>query len=261
MKRTITALFICLGLLVGSAATRASWQERFKFSGDFRYRHEQIKKEDSETRDRQRIRARIAVKAKVVDGLTFNCRLASGSSDPVSTNQTLDGGFSTKGIWLDRAYFHYNPTDTCFHLMGGKVKNPLHNAGGAGLLWDGDLNPEGLVIQAKPEFGAVSLFVTGTYFWVEERSSDDDSFLMGAQAGVNIDMGAAKLTVGAGYYGYSECEGNATFVDAGDSFGNSVDTNDAYIMDYNELEAFMELGVKAGPLPLKYQSMRLGDHW
>ena len=39
--------------------------------------------------------ARVSLDADVTEGVKAKFRLASGSSDPVSSNQTLDGGFSS----------------------------------------------------------------------------------------------------------------------------------------------------------------------
>src|SRR3546814_12514823 len=66
------------------------------------------------TRDRNNrinIRARIGLTAHVTDGVTAGVRLASGNDDsPVSTTQSLGGGFGNKDIWLDRACVALPPT-------------------------------------------------------------------------------------------------------------------------------------------------------
>ncbi|RKX17023.1 MAG: hypothetical protein DRP51_11545, partial [Candidatus Zixiibacteriota bacterium] len=87
----------------------ADWWENVKVKGDFRYRHEMINKEDKDVRHRNRIRARLAVEAKVNDEMKTVIQLATGSEDPASTNQTLDNAFTTKNIGLDLAYFEYKP--------------------------------------------------------------------------------------------------------------------------------------------------------
>ena len=105
------------------------WAEKVKLSGDFRYRHETIEAENDgkPDRHRNRIRARLGLKAKVNDEWSLGFRLAGGSEDPVSTNQTLSGSFSSKGFWIDRAYFDYHPTAIeNLHVVAGKMGNPFY---------------------------------------------------------------------------------------------------------------------------------------
>lgn len=89
------------------------WIEKIKFSGDLRYRHETIDEESggdwNDGHNRNRIRARLMMNAAVNDEWDVGVRIASGSEDPVSTNQTLSGGFTSKDIWLDMAYLDYHP--------------------------------------------------------------------------------------------------------------------------------------------------------
>ncbi len=114
--------------------TSASWVERIKWSGDFRYRHESIDEETTgsvrwkDGRNRHRIRARLMLEAVLNDEWGVGFRLASGSADPTSTNQTLDDSFSSKDIWLDLAYFDYHPAAVKgLNVYGGKMKNPKPN--------------------------------------------------------------------------------------------------------------------------------------
>ena len=83
---------------------RLSWAEKIKWKGDFRYRYEDIEEDGKDDRDRNRIRARPALVAKTSDTTEVGFGLATGGDDPVSTNQTLGGGGSTKDVRLDLAY-------------------------------------------------------------------------------------------------------------------------------------------------------------
>ncbi|MBN1552334.1 putative porin [bacterium] len=244
----LTGAIVMAGtLLVGS---KASWTDNIDLKGDLRYRHESIDQEGKETRDRHRIRARLELKAKANDKLDVGLRFASGSSDPVSTNQTLGEGFSSKSAWLDLAYFDWHPTD-CFSLMGGKMKNPFYTPGKNQLIWDGDLNPEGMALDVTMKKSMVELFLTGGGFWVEERKAYDDSMLYGIQAGLKVNMGKkAHIRFGGSYYTYSEAKGWAPFFDAGDSFGNSTDEDGLYAVDFSLVEAFADMEFPVGSLPL-----------
>ena len=182
-------------------------------------------------------------------------RLASGSSDPVSTNQTLDGGFSSKNIWLDQAYFNWHPS-SLLNVLGGKVKNPFFTPGKTELLWDGDLNPEGMALMIHHRTDSFGFFLNAGGFWITERKADDDSMLYGAQLGLELmPSDSFKVTLGGSVFSYTEVKDYAPFYDAGDSFGNSVTTDsemDAiyYATDFTEMEGFLELGMKLGNLPL-----------
>ena len=154
-------------------STSSSWPDRIKFSGDFRYREEYIDQENKETRNRNRIRLRLAAKAQVNDRLDMNFRLATGVDDPASGNQTLDGGFNTKDFGLDRAYFNYKMTDA-LTLTAGKMKNPAYKAGKNQVIWDNDVNPEGVAIQLDSNGWKGN--VVG--YAIEEFSSSDDILML-----------------------------------------------------------------------------------
>ena len=164
-------------------ATRksGSWTETVKLKGDFRYRYENIDAERSDTRERNRIRARVAVTAKPADNVEVGIGLASGSDDAVSTNQTLGGGGSTKDINLDLAYFKWQAKPG-FNVIGGKMKNVFYRPAGHGLLWDGDYRPEGIGFT----FARGSYFITTAANFLESDTKKDNSkTAYGFQTGFN----------------------------------------------------------------------------
>ena len=170
--RIFTAVFLVI-IFCFSAPTIAddeSWTDRLAFKSDLRLRYEGIDEEGEQNRDRMRIRARVGLDAKIQEDLKFVFRLATGGDNPVSTNQTLDGSFSTKDIGVDLAYVDWQVNDV-IAINAGKMKNPMFRAGSAPLIWDGDLNPEG--IAAK--FGSGVLFGTMAAFSIDERSTEVDT--------------------------------------------------------------------------------------
>lgn len=171
--------------------------------------------------------------------------LASGSANPVSRNVTFDGGFSTKDIGFELAYVDWAASDG-LHVYGGKMKNPLFSAGKVPLIWDGDLNPEGFAAT----YTSGKFFGTLAGFSVEERSSSDDSLLYAVQGGAKFDVSEGyKLTVGAGYFGYTDTVGNSPFFN-GRSKGNTVDGSGNYVFDYENTEVFAQLDTKVSGWPL-----------
>lgn len=235
---------LLLAGLPDAYAQEEAWSDRLSFSGDFRLRYEGIDEEGEDERNRMRFRGRLGLSASVYEDVTVVLRFATGGNNPVSANQTFDEGFSTKDIGVDRAYVQWQATEE-LTVFGGKMKNPLFRAGGAQLIWDNDLNPEGLAAS----FDSGAFFGNAGVFWPEERSSADDSLLYAAQAGTRFDAGAGELTVGVGYLGYTEAAGNAPFFD-GDPGGNSVDANGDYLFDYRNVELFAQYDMRVGDWPL-----------
>ncbi len=238
-----------------------AWIEKVSFYGDFRYRYEYIDAEGSSSdRHRNRIRARIGLKGKVNDEMSVNVRLASGSSDPASTNQTLDGGFSSKDLWLDRAYLKWEPAGMAgWAFLFGKMGNPFYKPGKSQLIWDDDVNPEGVAAQYTGDLGeGLGLFVNAGGMWVEENSSDADASLWGIQGGLEHDLNGSNLTWGAGYFKYGNIKNSKTFFDSEDGFGNStyiITNSDGvdetyYMHDYELFEAFAAYDTSLGDTPL-----------
>lgn len=231
---------------VAAAPAIASWTDRIKMKGDFRYRHESIDAEFADDkRHRNRIRARPALTAQVNDSVSVGFGLATGGDNPTSTNQTLGDSFTSKSINLDLAYFDWETPLDGLSVVGGKYKNPLHRAGGNGLLWDSDLRPEGMI--GRYEISGFRL--TGLLNWVTE-SSGKDNLAFGGQADWSTSFGDNKLLLGAGYYDLSSVEGQEVPID-GDSLGNSVDAMNRYLYGYQELELFGEFTFSLGDAPTK----------
>lgn len=248
-SRLLAMSFFSLAFCFSTATVAAeeSWTDRIDLKGDTRLRYEGIDEEGESNRDRMRLRARFGLTAKIQDDLKFVFQLATGGDNPVSTNQTLDSSFSTKDIGLDLAYVDWRVNDAV-SVSAGKMKNPLFRAGKAPLIWDGDLNPEG--VAAK--FSSGMLFGTAAIFAVEERSSEGDSMLYAAQAGVKVELGdVGKLTTGLGYFSYTNTMGYEPFHN-GRPRGNSVDVDGNYLFDYENIEVFGQLdtAVKDWPLML-----------
>ena len=216
-----------------------------RFAGDLRYRHEAINEEGEAERQRQRIRARFGVTADVADNVRLGLTLATGGDDPVSANQTLDTGFSRKPIGVDRAFFSWAATEQ-LTFTGGKMANPFYRPGNHHLIYDSDLNPEGLALR----YNGGNWFANYAGLWVEERGDADDSIMLAGQLGYRHarDSGM-RVTAGIGFYDYLETQGQTPFWN-GDPTGNRVDAAGNYVNDFNIAQLFGELKFRAGELPL-----------
>ncbi len=192
-------LNVILVLLVAATATAGQLTENIKFKGDFRLRHEMIDQEGSEIRNRERFRMRLGMTTQVNEDIKVNFGIASGSDDPVSTNQTLGDGFSSKGLVIDIASFDYAVAKG-ISFTGGKMKNPFYMPVKTELVWDSDLRPEGVVFNYKS--GAI--FATSGVFSIEERSDDINAALYAAQAGMSFDINSMELKIGGSWFNYSK---------------------------------------------------------
>ena len=223
------------------------WTDTISVSGDLRARYESFDIDGREDRERSRVRARIALKARPTDNTEVAIGIASGGDDPVSTNQTLGNGGSTKDVRLDIAYFkwHARPGLT---LTGGKMKNPFFKPGDNGLLWDRDLRPEGIATT----YSVNNLFVnSGLLFLESDTRRSNSRIAYGFQTGYKGKVRASKLTAGISYFKLG-AEGQGAWYDD-DFFGNTVTCEDAdcvYANDFEELELFAELKTAVGRHPL-----------
>ena len=87
------------------------WVQNTAFKGDFRLRYQHEERDDTGNpeRDRFRFRWRVGADSKINDQWKAGFRLASGSSDPRSTNQTFEDQFESKSVQIDQAYATYKP--------------------------------------------------------------------------------------------------------------------------------------------------------
>jgi hypothetical protein len=172
-----------------------SWAERIRWSGDFRYRYENIDVEDKDSRNRSRIRARTHLEADLSPTLQVGIGLATGGDDPVSSNQTIGGGGTSKDVKLDLAYFDWSGLENT-HVVGGKVKNFLVRPAKKGLRWDGDWRPEGLGLIWDNDF----IFAQALGTWLEGDSKNGTEFAWAVQGGFNFKTGDfGKMKIGGGY--------------------------------------------------------------
>ena len=110
---------------------------------------------DNTQRNRFRYRLRLGLRGILVDDWFFGLRLET-STNPRSTNVTfgddsgVNGPFSKDSdrISVGQAYFGYKGVRD-LTLTAGKIQNPFITTS---MVWDGDINPEGLAEQWKHTF-------------------------------------------------------------------------------------------------------------
>lgn len=214
--------------------TMPDWVSRISFAGDFRLRYEgnffdegnypffpdvnAINQAGGVTttdgfpllnstvdRTRYRYRARLGINAQLSDQVFMGITLASGSdSGAVSTNETLGDYFNKDDIWIDKAYLRYEPIKGVA-LIGGRMPNPFYTTD---LVWDPDINPEGVALDGEHAFGPLSVFGTVAYLPLQERELDgDDRYLYAGQLGAKYALGdSVNVTAAAAYYNFENIQ-------------------------------------------------------
>ena len=259
MRRiALFALLVCV--LAPAIANAAEWYEKLKLKGDVRFRNELIRQEKLGTGDaviqqgdnfRWRIRARLVADAEINEAWSATIGLASGSDDPVSTNQTLSSGFSRKPINIDLAYADFHPKQVPgMNMNAGKMRFPFEQADKTQLVWDNDLTPEGIALKYKHKAGEkADIFMNAAAFYVTDSDPDNEQWMSGGQAGFNMKPSAkVGVMAGAGYFSFQRTKGMPGFYKADKFAGNStmtVGSGKGYLSEFKEFEALGVLDIKA----------------
>ena len=216
--------------------------ERIDWFGDLRFRYE-IKNranDNSLANDtdghldtaRPRVRLRFGAKAHVYKNLDLIFRLSTGGTSSTSGNQTLGQTFGQKAINVNLAYASFKPTIWGLNglaLDGGKVKNKFMKSG---VVWDNDVNFEGLTESYDKKFGDTKLrLVLGQYFLEETDRTPttggsqpvDDPWIVAWQGQLYQNTSIGKFKFALAFYDYQNLTDNAVTnqLGAGDGQRNS----------------------------------------
>jgi len=228
-----------------------SWVPNFTWKGDLRYRNENIDQQYAAERNRDRIRLRAGFVAKVNDTLKTELQLASAEGgDPRSSNQTLTGENTRKPLYIDLAYAEWQPLPD-WKFTAGKMKYPWVRAGQS-VLFDGDVNPEGLAVN----FAHGDFFASTFYNILEERSTAGESTMFGGQIGWKPVVGPGRLTLAVSGFDFNSVQHRNPFFNAA-SNGNSTTTVGCFAgqspclsNDYNLIEGIADYTVTVAGRPL-----------
>jgi len=179
-----------------------------KISGDVRIRYEGRSGEvagDELSRDRMRYRLRAGLAGKMAHNWNWGIRLetSSGSrSSNVTMGDDAAGPFAKNSdtLYVGQVFAQFTPTPE-WTFTAGRMANPLvTNA----MVWDGDINPEGLVEQFKRRAGKAEFGVTFAQFLYNAANTQN---LIGVVNNVE-DLG---LFAYQGSFKYFTAEGTANF--------------------------------------------------
>ena len=267
----------------GSAAALPAWADGLKMGGDFRLRYEGINESNEANRDRNRFRFRLryGIEKQLNQDFIFGFRLATGTAtDPTTPNQTLTGDFTPKNIFIDRAYVKYQPgflKEKVPHLKSteigaGKVANPYLDSSGI-MLWDPDVNPEGIYESAETSFygGRFRPFAILGQFVVNENAAATDAEMFAYQGGYRLELSSdvkkpLTWTSALAFYDYSDVTNSSNFTVSGTSLagGNTtLGSTDLAAGDFKVLNIYQDLKFGLASLPVKLfgeYDQNLTDH-
>ncbi|MBI4389490.1 MAG: putative porin [Nitrospinae bacterium] len=220
------------------------WIDHFTFKNDLRLRHESNYNDKNasgaEVQDqhRERFRLRLGGEYEFDKSLKVGLRLASGSTDPISTNQTFNNSFGKKNFNIDSAFanYVYSFRDLKTSWTGGKFDTPFFST--LPLVWDKDLTMEGLAESfTLPVGSSTTLFAVFGQMAIEESSSvRHDPYLAGYQGGVEQKLGSlGKLKAAIAYFDYISVKGKtiANNPSAGNTLSGTSLVNDYDIFNAN----------------------------
>jgi len=242
---------------------KLAWAAKTQFKGDVRFRQETVKIQGESNnggrdKDRQRIRARLGAYTEINYQVDTGIRIATGSSDDArSTNQDQDNYFDKKSIWLDLGYIDYHPKQIKnLHVIGGKMLQPWVNMGD--VIWDSDINPEGLALTYKYPLGSsAELFGSlGNYNLKDNVDGDGVQFrhdlrLTSGQLGTRFSVtDNLKMTLGGSIYAYQNDE-NSTCTSSTTPCALAVNGNSAN-EQFRLYEGFAQADIGGLAVPLAF---------
>lgn len=242
---------------------KLAWAAKTQFKGDVRFRQETVKIQGESNnggrdKDRQRIRARLGAYTEINNQVDTGIRISTGSSDDArSTNQDQDNYFDKKSIWLDLGYIDYHPNQIKnLHVIGGKMLQPWVSMGD--VIWDGDINPEGLALTYKYPLGSsAELFGSlGNYNLKDNVDGDGVQFrndlrLTSGQLGTRFSVtDNLKMTLGGSIYAYQNDE-NSTCTSSTTPCALAVNGNSAN-EEFRLYEGFAQADIGGLAVPLAF---------
>ncbi len=222
------------------------WVQNTKLTGDFRLRYQWDDRDGSYQRNRFRFRARLALETKIADTLKVVFGIASGPTDPRSTNQTMSDVFSHKQLNIDLAYAEWTPY-AWVKVTGGKMKNPVYTVDQ--LIWDSDIRPEGVAAQFNQKFtdGVSGFLNTGVFILGENAKDNNNPYMFVIQPGIEWRItDCTKLKYALGWTDIPNIEGKVPL--AYSALTNTYENNKkgvkVYKEGYNLLTMTGDLGFK-----------------
>ena len=129
------------------------------------------------------------------------------------------------------------------------------------MIWDSDVNPEGLSLGYERNFSNFFVESVGSYYWVNELSSSDkDVVLQSGQLSIGLENDRLKVRFGASIYSYLNIQSSENIVGSDNFSGNTGrlaedGENQLYANDYRLQNYFAEVAFKDLPVIFFYDTV------
>jgi len=237
------------------------WVSKTKLYGDFRLRYQYVEVQDQRSQSQGRFRVRLNLDIEVAKKVKFIFGIASGGNDPRSSNQSFGGDWDKKQININYAYVNYSPFKW-LNLEGGKMANPIYTV--SQLLWDEDINPEGVAAQIDyPINPCLSLLLNAGAFVLQDNKNNTptDPWMWVIQPGFSWKSEAglqAKFAAGYTSFENFQDQPQQKYSSGTNSYYTTDGTNKLYKYKYNLATMTGEMGLKnpiPGFAPIRYAGL------
>lgn len=242
---SLVMLFLGLNsTLYGQENKTTEKEKKLNLYGDFRFRTEfdrNSKKADGserDDRDRLRYRLRFGFSYNFNKNIEFGGRIRSGNPmNQQSPHVTLGKEFHSDEFSIDKAYIKVKSSNGLWAWVG---KNGMPFWEQNELLWDGDVNPEGIALGGKFKLGEKSNLepIAGVFIVGQSgQNFSDDSSLLLLQLKLNSSIGDDELILSSG-------------IIKGKDLPNTPDGTHIFVIDYSIWASSLQYNIKSVGLKL-----------
>lgn len=244
-----------------------TFAKEIDFKSDLRFRYETVKSQNpgvgkNETYDQLRLRVRSGFEVVTDELMKFDLRLATGTGG-TSTNTTL--GDSVKGernldFKLDRASMEV-PIGEGLTSKMGRMANPFQMVGLSDLVFDTDLNFDGISFKKNFLVGESQLGLTGVYSVIDEQKdsqSSSDIKVLSLMLNAKTDIDGMPMQLILAHHAFNEVTGHSSVL-TGDFAGNS-NNGSVYIAGYELTSIGVDLGFTINSVKTIFYSEFVRNH-
>jgi len=168
----------------------------------------------------------------------------------------MNNYFTKKDIWLDRAYINWHPENAPgLKMIGGRMAQPWTKVAESEVVWDNDVNPEGVAVQYSRKFGDTNVFASGGAFTLKDNVTgfgpefNNDLRMYYGQLGANLFPGEDfKVTVGTSVFHYYKDKLGVPTTTPNAGLGLTLNGNNS--TEFQLYEGFSQVDILGLPLPL-----------
>lgn len=237
MRQALLFMTLLISLMFVSNLM-AQDKKKVELYGDFRFRIEMDRNSMRtngtlrDDRDRMRYRLRLGFKYMLDDHFEFGGRIRSGNPlNQQSPHVTLGKEFQPDAFWIDKAYLKAKTNGELWAWVG---KNSMPFWEQDEMLWDNDVEPEGIAIGSQFQMGENSKLTPVLGYFIAGHTGKkfgNDHQLTIAQLKFAEGMGNNALTLSSGYI-------------AGKDIPNKPDGTGTYLLDYGIWASSLQFKLK-----------------